>query len=83
MRGGWVTDYSEFVNLYVFGFIKYFDPDLLEDEPKNFYMEREWRLLNCARFGLDDVVRILIPAAFARQFRKDVPDYCGQVTFVE
>lgn len=83
MKGMWWSDYSAFVNLYVFGFVKYIDVGLADDDPKNFYMEHEWRLLNCARFQLDDIVHVLLPESFARRFRADFPEYFGQVTFID
>lgn len=83
MKGSWWIDYSGFVNLYVFGFVKYIDVGLADDDPKNFYMEREWRLLNCARFKLEEIVRVLLPESFARRFRADFGEYCGQLTFID
>jgi hypothetical protein len=83
MQGPWWSDYQEFFSLYMFGYVKYMDVGLPEDDPRNFYMEREWRVLNGVSFQLDDVARILIPEAFARTFRADFPEYFGQLSFVE
>ena len=83
MQGGWWTDYFEFMNLYIFGYLKYMDVGLADDDPNNFYMEREWRVLNEVRFKLDDVRRVLIPERFSRTFRQDFPAYFGQVSFLE
>jgi hypothetical protein len=53
----------------------------LEDDPDNFYMEREWRTLADVRFGLDDVCRVILPDGFAKPFRAGMPDYSGQLSF--
>jgi Putative abortive phage resistance protein AbiGi, antitoxin len=83
MSIGWLSEYSTFINLYIFGFVKFFNPELSDDDPNNFYMEREWRVLNCVDFKLSDVVRVLIPKSYAERFRGDFPDYCGQLSFLE
>lgn len=82
MQGPWWHDYLEFVTLYVFGYVKYMDVGLADDDPENFYMEREWRVLDRVEFRLDDVVRVLLPESFARVFRTDFPEYFGQITFL-
>jgi hypothetical protein len=82
MQGPWWSDYQEFFSLYVFGYVKFMDAGLADDDARNFYMEREWRVLNGVTFELDDVVRVLIPEAFARTFRVDFPEYFGQVSFI-
>jgi hypothetical protein len=47
-------------------FIKMFDEDLEEDNDKNYYMEREWRLVNSPKrtilnFTLDDINALIVP----------------------
>jgi hypothetical protein len=83
MQGAWWSDFLEFFSLYVFGYVKYMDVGLAEDDIRNFYMEREWRVLHEVRFTLDDVSRVLIPEAYARTFRLDFPEYFGQLSFIE
>ena len=47
-------------------------------------MEREWRrLANNLNFTLDGVARIFLPAAYARRFRADPPEYVGQISFAD
>lgn len=82
MQGAWWSEFLEFFALYVFGYVKYMDVGLSDDDARNFYMEREWRVLNEVRFKLEEVSRILIPAEFSRRFRGDFPDYVGQLSFV-
>ncbi len=74
---------EQFLNFQVFSFLKCFDDKKPDDDPDNFYMEREWRLLGNLDFQLDDVHRVILPQSYARRLRQDVPEYVGQVTFVE
>jgi len=85
-------DIQEFLYLYfrlendlfdIFGFMKPFSGEFDEVHEDNYYMEREWRLLTNLEFKLDDVQRIIIPKDYAKQFRQDVPDCYGQVTFID
>ena len=66
-----------------FSLCKPFEGSRAEADPHNYYMEREWRVLGNLRFTLDEVCRVILPPSFARRFRADVSDYCGQVTFAE
>jgi hypothetical protein len=63
----------------VFGRMKFFKVGLPENDNENFYMEREWRLHDGLSFGLRDVARIFLPPDYCQQFRKDIPDYTGEV----
>ena len=65
----------------LFPLIKPFRGDLSDEDPENFYMEREWRLHGDLDFGLGDVRRLYLPERFAKRLRTDLPDYYGQVTF--
>lgn len=71
-----------FLDFHIFSFTKFFDDAKPDDDPQNFYMEREWRILGNLDFRLDDVQRVILPESYAKLFRQDVPDYAGQVTFV-
>ncbi len=51
-------------------FIKMYDEDLAEDHVKNYYMEREWRLVNSPtrttlNFTLDDINAVIVPFNFS------------------
>lgn len=61
--------------------LKPFDSQLLEDDKANYYMEREWRVINGFRFQVHDVARVIIPREYARKFRDMVPEYIGQISF--
>ena len=67
----------------VFSFIKCFEAERSFEDEQNYYMEREWRLADNLQFKLDDVSHIFIPAAYARRLRADLPEYVGQISFVE
>lgn len=74
---------TDFLMNYIFTFMKCFDANRSFDDPANYYMEREWRVGNNVQFKLEDVARVFFPSKFSRQFRADLPDYAGQVTFVD
>ncbi len=78
-----LLELEQFLDFHLFSYVKFFDHRLKDDDPENFYMEREWRVVGNVRFTLDDVCRVLIPPKCAKRLRTDVPDYCGQLTFVE
>jgi len=65
----------------IFSYLKFFDHKLKEDDPQNYYFEREWRVLGHVEFNIGDIKRILIPRSFAERFREDFPKYYGQLTF--
>lgn len=60
-------------------FLKAFDCDLPDDEPRNYYMEREWRMLGHYSFVLNDVSSIFVPSALVSGFAKDFPDLLGVI----
>jgi hypothetical protein len=74
---------SSFWADHVLGYIKLFDHTLPDEHPDNVYFEREWRVLGNVKFGLKDIQRILIPKDkdYAERFRKDFPEYYGQLSF--
>jgi len=72
---------SEFLLIGVFDFIKCYDATLPENHLENYYMEREWRVPKNISFKLNDIERVIIPRKFADAFRKDIPEYNGQLNF--
>lgn len=78
-----LLDVEFFLDYNIFSFLKVFDDSLPDEDPENFYMEREWRVIGNLQFEMDDVYRVILPQAFAKRFRKDVPTYTGEVTFVD
>lgn len=78
-----LMDLEFFLDSRVFGYIKPFDASLPEDHPENYYMEREWRVVNHVDFALTDVARVIFPQAFAAQFRSQLPAFVGQIHFAD
>jgi hypothetical protein len=74
---------TDFLLNYVFSYVKGFDAKLLFEDERHFYMEREWRVANNVTFDLADVCRVFFPKEYAAQFRRDLPAYIGQVTFLD
>jgi hypothetical protein len=70
-----------FLDILVLPFIKYFDASASDEAEANVYMEREWRVIGDVKFTLSDVHRVFMPEHYAERFRKDLPNYTGQLTF--
>lgn len=73
----------ELLVVRIFSFMVLFDASKPDDDPGNFYMEREWRVLGNVEFSLSDVSRVIIPESYATSFRDDAPEYVGQLTFAD
>ena len=76
-----LADVCSFLDINLLSYLKFFDPRLYDDDKRNFYMEREWRVMRPVRFGLIDVARVIVPVRFARRFRDNFPRYDGEVVF--
>ena len=72
---------ARFLDMEVLSFLKFFEYPLDDEDPENYYMEREWRLHGELRFDVHDVRRVFFPEAYAQRFRKEMPEYAGQVVF--
>jgi hypothetical protein len=73
-----------FLAMGLFGLIKGFDSRLAEDDPNNYYMEREWRVVGSyVDFKITDLQRVILPKRYAERFRKDLPGYFGQIHFAD
>ncbi len=77
------TRKDQFLERFVLSYVKPFDETKAEDDPDNYYMEREWRILSSVRFRLADVWRVILPEVYGERFRENVPMYKRQVAFVE
>ena len=64
-------------------FIKVFDSDLPESDPRNYYMEREWRVPNPVPFTDDDVASIVMPESYAERFSPVFPQHARSVDTFE
>ena len=72
-----------FLDVHVLSHLKFFDPYLHDEHKRNYYMEREWRVMSEVKFRLRDVRRVILPDRFAIPFRRDFPKYEGEVVFAE
>lgn len=70
-----VVSVKYFFESEILPFVTFFDEQLGDDHPDNFYMEREWRKRGEVRFAKEDVSRLIMPRAFAERFRHEVPDW--------
>jgi hypothetical protein len=72
-----------FLEFHLVSNLKFFDHRLSDIDPHNYYMEREWRVCQDIRFTLGNVLRVVIPENFGRQFRRDFPAFDGEVLFAD
>lgn len=66
-------------------YIKLFDPMLADDDPENYYMEREWRALNSVEFSVEDIVSVYLPYSeiMEDQFIRQFPTLQDRIIFLE
>lgn len=72
-----------FLAFAVFGFCKFFDSSLAEDNPKNYYYEREWRAWASIGFTQDDISAVIMPCTFKERFLLDFPDLQNRIVTVK
>ena len=78
-----IIEIKNFLDFNLFSYIKFFNHNLSDYHPKNYYFEREWRVIGNIKFKFEDVKRIFLPKEFARQFRDACPSYYGQIFFID
>jgi len=66
--------YMEFL-----AYIKPFDVNLPLDEPRQYYMEREWRKIGNVKFKKSDIIGILLPKKFKQGFINQFPELATKV----
>ena len=71
----------QFLDFNILSHLKFFDHNLHDVANRNYYMEREWRVIRNVRFGLGDIQRIIIPERFSRRLRKAFPQFNGELFF--
>ena len=71
----------EFLDFNILSHLKFFDHNLHDVANRNYYMEREWRVVRNVRFALGDIQRIIIPERFSRRLRRAFPRYDREVFF--
>jgi len=60
-----------FMTFHLFSYMKFFDSTLAADDPNNFYMEREWRMLRNFQFKRTDVTQVILPASYVKGLATD------------
>lgn len=70
-----VAELSIFLDVFVFGFMKFFEAGLPENHERNYYMEREWRVAYNVPFNPSQVSYLVMPGGVVRTFRSDFPGY--------
>jgi abortive phage resistance protein AbiGi (putative antitoxin) len=60
---------SSIMNKDILAFLKPFDTSLADDDPKNYYMEREWRKFGNLVFEAHDVVRVVVARGYGNRAR--------------
>jgi hypothetical protein len=60
-------------------FVKVFDCTLPDNDPANYYMEREWRKYQYLRFEPDQVREVIVARGFGEQVNEDFPVYAQKV----
>jgi hypothetical protein len=65
----------------VFSHFKVWNSDLDDEDSKNYYFEREWRVIDNVDFQLSDILKIIIPRCFEKRLRDDFPEYTGEIEF--
>lgn len=51
------------------------------NDPDNYYFEREWRAINNIDFQLSDILTIVIPKEYELQLKEDFPEYTGKIEY--
>lgn len=67
--------------LELLSYVKFFDNSKPDDSEENFYMEREWRTPYYVNFEINQICRIILPSTYSERFRRDFPEYVGQIMF--
>lgn len=75
--------YQVAVEAFLLGYVKFFDSSLPEDDPNNFYMEREWRVAGKVRFKPTDVAKVIVPDRFAELARKELRELASRVLVLD
>ena len=60
-------------------FVKPFNSELTDQDPNNFYLEREWRRFGNLRFQSNDISSVLVQSAYVDRLKNDRPTYSEKV----
>ena len=59
---------------YLLCYCKFFDEGLKENNPDNYYMEREWRTVGEVKFSHDDIACIVLPRKYKKKYSAKFPN---------
>jgi hypothetical protein len=71
-----------FQSISMFGHVKCFDASLSEDDPRNYYMEREWRVTGRVEFALEDLARVIVPTDYGPRLTERFPTFRARLHLV-
>lgn len=78
-----VTQLQSFFDFHIFSYFKFFDHSKNDDDPHNYYFEREWRVVGNVSFSITDIRTVFLPSKYSERFRQNFPQYSGQVIFTD
>lgn len=78
-----VVEFEKFLNFHIFSYFKFFDHSKTDDDPDNYYLEREWRVVGNVQFDSVDVQTVFFPSEYSKLFRENIPEYIGQIIFTD
>jgi hypothetical protein len=78
-----IRELKRFFDFHIFSYFKFFDHRKVDDDPDNYYFEREWRIVGNLNFKVSDVMTVLFPRRYSSKFREAFPHYEGQVIFTD
>ena len=78
-----LRELSRFFDFHIFSYLKFFDHKKVDDDPDNFYFEREWRIVGNFEFSSNDIKTVYLPKKFAKDFYASHSSFCGQVFFTD
>jgi len=74
-----IKEIDEFLTFQVFSYVKFFDHNLSDDAPNNYYFEREWRVFGNLKFSIKNVTTALIPSGYEGRLSRDCPKFKGKI----
>ena len=74
-----MKEIENFLDFHVFCHVKFFNHNLPDDDPDNYYFEREWRVLGNLVFSIKDVASVFIPSDYEKHLKSDCPKLIGKV----
>lgn len=76
--------YWPFVLANFYYYLKFYDDTKSEDDPDNYYTEREWRVVrNDVKFSIGDIRTIIAPREFSEALNEELPKFEGRIHELE